>query len=32
MPTLEPPEGTPLERSTVIGLVREAVVLNASLG
>ena len=30
--TLELPDGTPLERSTVVALVKEAVALNASLG
>ena len=32
MATLELTEGTPLERSTVLELVRQAVALNASLG
>jgi hypothetical protein len=32
MATLELVEGTPLERSTVIELVKQAVALNASLG
>ena len=32
MATLELREGTPLERSTVVKLVREAVAFNASLG
>ena len=32
MATLELVEGTPLERSTVIELAKEAVALNASLG
>jgi hypothetical protein len=32
MATLELVEGTPLDRSTVIELVKEAVALNASLG
>ena len=32
MATLELTEGTPLERTTVVELVRQAVALNASLG
>jgi hypothetical protein len=32
MATLELVEGTPLERSTVVELIKEAVALNASLG
>ena len=32
MATLELVEGTPLERATVVALVKEAIALNASLG